>query len=136
MTALLIAGWSQTDASHGAVIHVVAVFLVRLNVGAKLENGMLGCIELLSSHDIVRRIFLRDTVIGWECISPEDRVLHKMYQDDPWDVSERQQTVCTSRTILDRSNVSLNFGHVFVSGGCIEGGVPWSKSFKLTVSHD
>ena len=53
MTALLIAGRSKADKTHGAmvhVVHVVAVLLTSLDICTELDDGMLGRIKLLSSQ--------------------------------------------------------------------------------------
>ena len=52
MTALLVAGRSKANTTHGAMIHVVAVLFVSLDICTELDDGMLGCIELLSSQYI------------------------------------------------------------------------------------
>ena len=75
MSALLIARGSETDASHGALVHVVGVLFVRLYISAKLDYSVFRCDKLASGHHIPGRIFARDAIRTWERIQPEDHIL-------------------------------------------------------------
>jgi hypothetical protein len=50
VTALFIPGWSETDGTECAGVHVVGVFLMSLNVGTEFGANMFDVIQLLSGE--------------------------------------------------------------------------------------
>jgi hypothetical protein len=136
MAALFIACGAQTNATHGALFHVVVVGFMPLHVRAERNGSVFRGIYVLARHNVPGRVLPSDPVIGSKGIQPEHGVFYKMDQDDSWEAANRKHAIGTAGTLFDGSNVSFDVGDVFIRKSGVEIVVPWTQHLKLVVAKD
>jgi hypothetical protein len=96
------------------------MFLVHLDVDAKLELAVLIVINVLANNYCVRTILLGDTILVRKTVEPEHTSVNHFYYESPGHACERQGIIDASATFLDCLDILFNVAHMFIIGGVIE----------------
>jgi hypothetical protein len=109
VSTLGVACWSQRDGVSCAGCHVIAVFLVCLGIGSKLDMAMLAVIDFEARDQATRTRCLGDNVGWWEYIEPELATKIYHFHDHHGGHAEERYSVAHSSGVLFES-LNVPFG--------------------------
>ncbi len=116
MPALLISSWAQAYGPTCASFHAIGVLLVCLYIGTKFETYVFPIVKVSTSNEISRRQGAGDPILMGKSIQPENGVANQAHHHQSRDSFKWKGVVTASGAVFHGSNVTFNFGDVFILG--------------------
>jgi hypothetical protein len=107
------------------------MLLMRLGIGAELDDSMFSKGQMLASPYISWGIFLGSSVLVLESVQPKYSVLHQMDKGNPRQVLEQQHAICSARPVLHSADISLYFRIMFLGSKRVQVWIPLPEWFEL-----
>ena len=108
-----------------------------LDVGSVLELDVLVEVDGRADDNFPRAEDVGDAVASGKAVEPKNAQVYELSDHATWQFLERQNVVDASGAILNGSDLSLSFRHVFASFNGVEGhtcsGKVITKDFELSI---